>query len=297
MTSVTSHFSRLKATVPESRNLDASKKTGITGLSLESDSQSSSTEEACCLPQSYSNHSNLSSVTVVKDVFYSPLAGILFLTGTETTANPIPIVAHFSSESQPTEENKPNTKSLLRCVSASQFERSKLPLTIKLDSSENRLKPTPEILVSSIDGAVEDATVNLRRSKRSLSHSSGSVEPSDEGADYNNLQRAASETSLGNQVNAKSSNSYELNAYNIGANVLSNVKQSMGILLTSPTSGKGNPLALFARGVQNIGASFDSRKKSLDSSQEISLVHPITTREDKKENEAENLCLTKIIRL
>lgn len=295
MSSVTSHFSRLKPTLPQ-RNPDASKTTGSTGLSLESDSQSSSTEDAC-IPQSYSNHSNLFSITVVKDVLYSPWAGILFLTGTETTT-PFPVVAPLApitNESQPTDEKKSNTKSLLRCVSASQFERSKLPLALKLNNSENRFKPTPEILVSSIDGAGEDEPINFRRSKRSLSHSSSSVEPTEEGVDCNNLQRASSETSLGNQANVKSSNSSELNAYNIGANVLSNVKQSMGILLTSPTSGKGNPLALFARGVQNIGASFDSRKKSLDSN--VNFQNPNTIRVDKKENELENICQTKIIRL
>jgi hypothetical protein len=204
-------------------------------------------------------------------------------------------VAPVTNESQPTDEKKSNTKSLLRCVSASQFERSKLPLALKLNNSENRFKPTPEILVSSIDGAGEDEPINLRRSKRSLSHSSSSVEPTEEGVDCNNLQRASSETSLGNQANVKSLNSSELNAYNIGANVLSNVKQSMGILLTSPTSGKGNPLALFSRGVQNIGASFDSRKKSLDSN--VNFQNPNTIRIDKKENELENLCQTKIIRL
>lgn len=277
--------------------MEANQKAGVGGLSHESDSRSSSTEEAG-LPTSYSSHANLFAISVVKDVLHSSSAGILFLTGTETTSEVVPVLC----ESRPPEENKKNPKTLLRCVSAGQFERSKLPLTIKLNVG-NRLQPTPEILVSSLEEAdnVDDNAVNLRRSKRSLSHSSGSVEPPEEGAE-SNLQRASSETSLGNQANVHLKNpiSSELNAFTIGANVFSNVKLGMGNLLTSPTSGKGNPLALFAKGVQNIGATFDSRKKPLETKKEISSAFSNTTKLGKKEDElseTERLCSTRIIHL
>lgn len=272
LSSVTSHFSRLKPPViPRNLGRSASKKKEVSDQTIDP-SVVGILEAELRIRSSSSSLNDLTSFSLIKDVLHLPSVGVLFLTSNEIRlelTDPVP-------EDTKAHEKPSQPKVLLRCVSAGQFESRCLPKGRRNGESsqlnglgENvRLTVTPEIQIIATDGkegCENSSTVSVQRS-RHLSHSSDPLELGVTGEE-STLLRASSETSLGtNTVHAemKSSQSNYEGLLPIGTTVLTSFKiptSQFNIgLLTSPTSVKGNPLVMLAKGVQNLGSNFDPRK-------------------------------------
>lgn len=272
LSSVTSHFSRLKPPViPRNLGRSASKKKEVSDQTIDP-SVVGTLEAELRIRSSSSSLNDLTSFSLIKDVLHLPSVGVLFLTSNEIRlelTDPVP-------EDTKAHEKPSQPKVLLRCVSAGQFESRCLPKGRRNGESsqlnglgENvRLTVTPEIQIIATDGkegCENSSTVSVQRS-RHLSHSSDPLELGVTGEE-STLLRASSETSLGtNTVHAemKSSQSNYEGLLPIGTTVLTSFKIptsqfNIGIL-TSPTSVKGNPLVMLAKGVQNLGSNLDPRK-------------------------------------
>lgn len=230
------------------------------------------------MPSSYSSLNDLSSYAVIKDVLYLPSVGVLFPACGEVRLeikNPSSTVDETRPPVKP-----PQPKVLLRCVSAGQFDSRNLMKGRHNGESSQlgshgehvRLIVTPEIQISSTDGqasSTESGAPVKNQRPRLHSHSPERLEPSV--AEESNLLRASSETSLGSNpisTDLKNSKSDDAGLFLLGTNVLDNSKKippinskfSMSILASPSSSLKGNPLAMLAKGVQNLGQNLDPRK-------------------------------------
>jgi hypothetical protein len=302
LSSVTSHFSRLKPSAI-SRNLgrSVSKKKEVSDQVIKLPTTGPPNTELR-MPSSYSSLNDLTSFSIIKDVLHLPSAGVLFLTGNEFRLE----VNDLLLEETKPPEKPPQPKVLLRCVSAGQFDSRCLPKGKRngelgrLDE-HIRLIVTPEIQISTTEGTENTSQASVQRLKL-LSHSSERIEVG-VAAEESNLLRASSETSLGSNpvtVEMKNSKSDYEGLLPIGTSVLtsfkipsSHGKFNMGIL-TSPTSVKGNPLVMLAKGVQNLGANLDPRKM-LDSNKKDA---PTSKDNENDDVTKRKLCTnTRIIRL
>lgn len=246
------------------------------------------------MPSSYSSLNDLSSYAVIKDVLYLPSVGVLFPSSGEVRLEPHDASSTFD-ETRPTVK-PPQPKVLLRCVSAGQFDSRNL-INVRRSGENNqltqldehvRLIVTPEIQISTIDGQgnTENTILTSKQRPRLFSHSSERLEPCL--PEESSLLRASSETSLGSNpvsTELKNSKSDDATLFSLGTNVLDTFKiiPSQGkfsmALLTSPTSsGKANPLAMLAKGVQNLGQNLDPRRTSRKEAAS-------TTKENKDEEE------------
>lgn len=302
LSSVTSHFSRLKPSAI-SRNLgrSVSKKKEVSDQAIELPTTGLPNPELR-MPSSYSSLNDLTSFSVIKDVLHLPSVGVLFLTGNEVR---LEVTDHLLEETKPLEK-PPQPKVLLRCVSAGQFDSRCLPKGKRngelgrLDE-HIRLIVTPEIQISTTDGAENPSQASVQRLKH-LSHSSERIELG-VAAEESILLRASSETSLGSNpvtVEMKNSKSNHEGLLPVGTNVLASFKipSSHGMfnkgILTSPTGVKGNPLVMLAKGVQNLGANLDPRKMLDTNKKDTS-----TSKDNEDEDVTKrNICTnTRIIRL
>lgn len=266
------------------------------------------------MPSSYSSLNDLSSIAIIKDVFFLPSVGILFLTGNEIPSE-ITDPSSVPDETKSPETKPTQPKVLLRCVSAGQFD-SRCLLKGRRNGESSRLSRlgehvrlivTPEIQISTdsplaTDGKEEVVNINQAQRLRQISHSSERLDPC-VAAEESTLLRASSETSLGSSsstnVELKNSKSDHSGLLPTGTNVLASFKipppQGMfNTILTSPTSVKGNPLVMLAKGVQNLGVNLDPRKM-LDSTKKDA-----STSKEKEDEEMvmQKLCTnTRIIRL
>ena len=287
------------------------------------------------MPSSYSSLNDLSSFTVIKDVLYLPSVGVLFpASGTGRMDHSVldgnhDAVDSLTSSSRPsdrldkqqTKNSKPiQPKVLLRCVSAGQFDSRHLTKGRNGESSQLgklgehiRLIVTPEIQISATEN-VEDGSVvspsqsTSKQRPRTLSHSSAmTLEPSLE----QNLLRASSETSLGSNNSQGSGNSAELKnsrsedggLFSMGTNVLDSLRNlptpttRLNNILASPGSVKGNQLAsMFAKGVQQLGANLDPRKKT-DSNRKESISSTHNADEEDLTSQTKFCTNTRIIQL
>lgn len=285
LSSVTSHFSRLRPpAVPRRIDRSSSKKNEMSGKAKDV-STAEFLETESRIPSSYSSLNDLTSFSIIKDVLHLPSVGVLFLTSNDIGLELTDLVP----EDIKTHEKATQPKVLLRCVSAGQFSSRCLPIGRRNGESRqltslgerSRLTVTPEILIVATDekeDGDDGSQVSVQR-PRALSHSSERLEVGVAGEESTLLLRASSETSLGTNtahVEMKSSKSNHEGLLPVGTNLLTSFKNptSQGKfnigMMTSPTSVKGNPLAMLAKGVQNLGANFDPRKM-LDSRKDTSI--------------------------
>lgn len=202
---------------------------------------------------------------IVRDVLHSSWAGVLFLTSSTVSSPPTSSPAF----TEPPSEKPRQPKVLLRCISAGQFEPQRLQQRKSEKSQANgdhiRLIVTPEIQVNAETPSETEFTPKRSRQR---SHSSAGRE---QHLEEPPIPRATSDISIGSQgsVEIKSSKS---DFSGFGANVLSSFgipsPQKFTNMLASPSNAnRANPLAFIAKGVQNLGANFDPRKK-LDTKRE-----------------------------
>ena len=270
------------------------------------------------MPSSYSTCSlnDFSSFALMKDVLHLPSVGVLFLAGNEIPSE-IADVMPVPDETKPPDNKPQQPKVLLRCVSAGQFDSRCLMKGKHTGESSQlsrvgehvRLIVTPEIQISNdstTDG--KDSADNCSQASvqrlRQISHSSERLDPCI-AVEETTILRASSETSLGSNssnVELKNSKSDHTGLLPIGTNVLASFKipppqgmfNTMGNILTSPTSSVKGNLVMLAKGVQNLGVNLDPRKM-LDSTKKET-----STSRDKEDEEVvmQELCTnTRIIRL
>lgn len=220
---------------------------------LGADSKSSSTDSGLLPPTVV-----LPSSGAVRDVLHSSWAGVLFLTKSTVPASPS---TPSPAAELPDEKPHHQPKVLLRCISAGQFEtrlllrRNGEKSQLNRDGNHIRLIVTPEILVNS--EAANDTSDTVPKRSRQRSHSSVGREQQLEEPP---LIRATSDISIGSQGSAELKNSKSdfgglLSSFGISS------PQRLSNMLVSPSSAnKANPLAMFAKGVQHLGANFDPRK-------------------------------------
>ena len=182
-------------------------------------------------PSTFSIHIEDISSGLVKDCLHSSQAGILFLVSHDSVRAETDTL--LTAQQQPDavvarEASPQSSKILSRCVSAGQFDRRHLPSPAKgavngEDRPPRRLTATPEIVLVGAESPGEESANSLLRTKP-FSHSTECVEPTSSTAGPNDtnragsflslsstgsggggLPRASSETSLGSNQSAPSS--------------------------------------------------------------------------------------------